>query len=139
MVLVDSSVWIPVLRRNPPARLRRRVDGLLREDEAAVCDIVKVELLSGARTEEEYACLRMRLDALPFIETTGSVWECAARIVFSMRRGGVVVPTADALVAACARQAGCVLLHADRHFDMIAACAGLKVESCVPARKGTSP
>jgi predicted nucleic acid-binding protein len=50
-----------------------------------------------------------------------------------LRGSGVTVPLMDVLIAAVAISSGAVLVHRDRHFDLIAEHAPLHVESYVAA------
>ena len=57
MKLVDTSSWIEYLRGRNNA-VADRVRDLMREDEAALCEMVLVELWNGARGEGEKRVLR---------------------------------------------------------------------------------
>jgi predicted nucleic acid-binding protein len=57
------------------------------------------------------------------------IWDKASLLAFKLRRKGITVPHTDVLIAECAILEGCVLLHADRHFDIIAQHTALTVES----------
>ena len=132
--LVDTSVWLEVL---PPGRgndtLRSRIDSLLAADLVATTGMVKLELLGGARTEQEWHRLEELLAALHSLEVTDDHWREAAQLGFRLRRLGVVVPFTDLLIGAMALAQGAVVVHRDRHFDLIAANSALRVESYVPA------
>ena len=92
-----------------------------------------LELLSGARTDLEFARLRNRLLALHLLPTEEADWVQAARLGFSMRRVGITFAHADALLSALAMKHDAILLHADRHFDRVAQLMPLQVESWVDA------
>ena len=132
LYLVDTSIWLEVL---PPTRgsqeLRERVDQLLAADVAATMGLVRLELLGGARTEEEWRRLSELLSALHPLPVEDRHWEEAARMGFQLRRLGVTVPFTDLLTAAVAMAADAVVVHRDRHFDVIAHHLALRVESYV--------
>lgn len=134
LYLVDTSVWLEVL---PPGRtvspLRERIEALLAADLVATTGMVRLELLAGARSEAEYGRLSVLLSALHLLGVPEERWDEAARLGFQMRRQGLAVPFTDLLIAAVAIHAGAVLVHRDHHFDIIAACLPLKVESYVVA------
>ena len=137
-VLIDTSAWLFALRRDFLPEIRDRVDHLLKEDLVLTTGIIRLELLAGTRTQNEYDRLKKRLSALESIETDASLWEMACNTGFRLRRKGVTIPYTDVLIASCALSAGCVLLHADRHFDLVAGQLNLKNESFVKAvRKST--
>jgi predicted nucleic acid-binding protein len=105
LFLVDTSVWIFALRKNPVPQIRNRIDLLLREDVVLTTGIIKLEILAGAKTDKEY------------------------------RRKGLTAPSTDILIATCALQAGAILLHADAHFDLMERVLKVRTESLVQALK----
>ncbi|HEU0020137.1 MAG TPA: PIN domain-containing protein [Dehalococcoidia bacterium] len=130
LYLVDTSIWLEVL---PPGRgsdeLRGRIDELLAADMVATMGMVKLELLGGARSLEEWQRLDELLSALHPLPVTEVNWQDAARMGFQLRRQGISVPFTDLLIAAVATAAPAILVHRDRHFDFIAAHLPLDVES----------
>ena len=129
--LVDSSVWIFALRKDPIPPIRDRVAALLRDDAVVTTGVIKLEILTGAKTEREYTRLKSRLDALESLQTDERVWQTACRHGFTLRRQGMTIPTTDLLIATCALQAGVVVVHADAHFDLMSGPLGLRTESHV--------
>jgi predicted nucleic acid-binding protein len=134
--LVDTSVWLFALRKDPIPEIRDRIDALLREDLVITTGIIKLEILAGVRSEKEYKRLEMRLDALDQVETGSDLWRCACEYGFRLRREGLTVPSTDVLIAACAKEEEAVLLHADAHFDLMARPLDLRVESQIPLLRG---
>jgi predicted nucleic acid-binding protein len=118
-VLIDTSVWIQALRKDPPQPLADLVRRAILEGRTATTGMVMLELLSGARTGRHYQELTDELRALRYLSAEGA-WPEACRLSFRLRRHGVTVPSADILIAAVAVVHGCVLLHADDHFPLIA-------------------
>ncbi len=131
LVLVDSSVWIRALRRNPTAAITQRLGELLAADAVATCGLIELELLGGTSNTTEFDRLRSRLAGLRRLPTEEDDWERAARLAFDLRRSGVIVPFTDVLLAALAKRHSATLLHADRDFDLVARHAGLVAESLV--------
>jgi len=126
LFLVDTSVWIMVLRKDFQPDVKNRIEYLLTENRVAICDIIRLEILGGARTEQEFLILKSRLDSLHYLET---MWNDACELAFTLRRKGIVVPYTDILIASSAIYSGTTLLHFDRHFDLIAGITDLNVES----------
>ena len=126
LVLIDSSAWISHFTKQASAPARSMSD-LLSGDRAAVNDVIRLELLTGARDEVQYAELDDVLRGLHPLELSGTVWRRAERLRFALRRGGHLIPVPDVLIACCALIYDCELLHADRHFDVIARTAPLKI------------
>lgn len=130
LYLVDTSVWLEVLPERPGNEaLRNRVDALLAADQVAVTGIVRLELLGGARTQAEWTRLSGLLFALRSLFVDQRHWDDAAQMAFQLRRAGVTVPATDLLIAAVAARAHAVVLHRDRHFDLMADHLPLTVES----------
>jgi predicted nucleic acid-binding protein len=126
LFLVDTSVWIMVLRKDFQPDTKNRIEYLLAENRVAICDIIRLEILGGAKTEKEFLTLKSRLDSLHHLET---MWNDACELAFTLRRKGIVVPYTDILIASSAIDAGATLLHFDHHFDLIAGVTDLIVES----------
>lgn len=133
--LVDTSFWVFALGKNSIPRIRDRIDGLLREDAVVTTGVIKLEILSGAKTEKEYTRLKNRLDALESLETDESLWQAACKHGFTLRRKGMTIPSTDILIATCAVRAGMILLHADAHFDLMVKPLNLRSESHVRSLK----
>ena len=120
MILVDTSVWVPVLRDQSGvvvADFRRR----LGEDEAVLTRFTQLELLQGAKTERQWRLLNEYLDTQLYLECSENTWRDAARLHFDLRRLGKTVASAiDCCIAQLALEAGILLMHRDRDFSTIA-------------------
>jgi len=133
--LVDTSVWIFALRKQPVVEIRDRIDSLLKEDAVITTGMITLEILASAETEKEFRRLKSRFDALESVETDDEVWRRACDYGFKLRRSGLTLPSADVLIASCALQAGAVLLHADTHFELMEKPLSLRSESFVQVLK----
>ena len=131
VVLVDTSVWILALRKSPLAPVRDEVDHLLAENRVAIVPMIRLELLGGTKSANEFERLKGRLDALRQIPADEANWEIAAQLSFKLRQRGKVIPYADILIGSAAILANAVLLHADKHFDLMAEDTDLCVRSLV--------
>jgi len=128
-ILLDTSVWVRFLRRGADADLVGRVAAWLAQGRAATTELVKVELLQAARTEDDYQRLGHRLEALPNYRADEAVFRDAARNGFKLRRSGVIIPTVDLVIATIAQRAGATLAHFDRHYEMAAPVLGIETYS----------
>ncbi len=139
LFLLDTSVWLEVLLpgRATPA-LRARVDALLAADRVATTNMVVLELLGGARSQTEWDRLSGYLGALHQLSLGDEDWREAARMGFHLRCRGVAIPFTDLIIGAATIRTGAVLVHRDRHFDLMAAHLPLKVESYLVPEPGTS-
>ena len=125
LVLVDTSAWVPFIRRQI-AEASEEIDRLLAAERVASNSVVIAELLIGARDERQYHEFEADLGMLPNLPLTERVWETVSRVGFTLQRRGATVPLPDVVIAACALIHGCELFHHDRHFDLIARYAPLK-------------
>ena len=133
--LVDTSAWIPALKKNFVPTVKERIDYLLRENAFITTGMVKLEILGGTKTETEFQRLKRRLDALDSIELDTPLWEKSYDLAFKLRRKGITVPYTYILIASCALKTESTVVHADDHFDLIASHSELMVESFVTTLK----
>jgi len=131
LFLVDTSAWLFALRKDFMPEVKDRIDYLLKENAIITTGIVKLEILGGTKTQNEFQRLKARLDSLDTVETDTALWEKAYQLSFELRRKGITVPYTDILIAACALMTESTVVHADAHFDMMTKHIGLNVESFV--------
>jgi len=129
LVLVDTSIWILALRKSPPPEIRDEVANLLAEDRVAIVPLIRLELLGGAKSLDEFNRLQSRLSALHQMPADEANWETAIQLAFKLRQGGKMIPYTDLLIASAAIVNNCTLLHCDRHFDLMAENTRLNVRS----------
>lgn len=129
MILIDTSAWLHALRKQFHPAVKERIYSILAESEVAIIGIIKLELLGGAKTEQEYKRIKNRLDALYFIESSEDLWDFSSLLAFKLRRKGITIPYTDIYIAASAVSSHAVLVHADSHFEIIADHTELKTES----------
>ena len=126
VVLVDTSIWIEVLRKDGSLDLESLVDF----DEVVTCPPIVQEVLQGIRNPRAHALARAAMLALP---TVGSplpidLYLDAAELYRAAGRGGFIVRSSvDCLIAACAARHSLTVLHRDRDFDTLAKVAAIEV------------
>lgn len=127
MILADTSAWA-WSRRWPGSAIRQEFDAALVEGELACCDMVRLELLHGARNKREFAELRVELAALPDCPIGKVEWsrtlEVYEHLAATTRAGQRAVKHPDLLIAAAAEAARVEVLHYDEDYDRIAAVTG---------------
>ena len=129
MILVDTSAWVEFLRDTGSATCNR-VEALL-ESEIATCDVVRMEVLAGARDERHLGNLRRLLARAVFIPVMPADYEHGAELYRRCRqRGETVRRLFDCLVAAVAIRADVALLHRDADFDVLARHTELRIDRC---------
>ena len=120
MILVDTSVWIDVLR-DRRGRRRKVLDATLEGDAPVLSRFHQLELLQGALDEHEWSLLKEYLDAQDYLECSATTWADAARINFDLRRRGKTIRSPiDCCIAQLAIEHDILLLHRDRDFEVIA-------------------
>src|SRR3970040_150052 len=85
MALVDTSVWVEVLR---DANHRPVLEDALGGQDVVLTRFTQLELLQGSRDEREWQLLAEHLEAQNYLEFTPATWAAAARIYFDLRRDG---------------------------------------------------
>lgn len=119
MVIVDTSVWVDVLR-DGSGEERRVLAEAVGDDEPALTRFTELELLQGARDEREWGLLQSTLDTQTYLEARASTWVDAARTYFDLRRlGRTVRSPIDCCIAQIAIDHAALLLHRDRDFEVI--------------------
>lgn len=127
LVLVDSSAWIASLIGQPPGVSQEIGGVLIPAQRAAINEIIRLEVLTGAQDEAHFTDLQEQLFGIHLLPVTDGVWQLAERTRFMLRRKGLRTSVPDILIASCAMVYGCELLHLDDHFDLIAKHAPLKI------------
>ncbi len=128
MVLVDTSIWIDLLRDTRGAKaaaLRKALDG----EEAVLTRFTELELLQGCADERSWLLMREYLDSQDYLEMGQASWPAAARIYFDLRRlGRTVRSSVDCCIAQIAIDHDVPLLHRDADFERIAGVSRLSHE-----------
>jgi predicted nucleic acid-binding protein len=114
-LVIDTSAWV---RHVQPGSLAHWEAAAVRELLVS-CPVATLEIFRLARNQQEFEILGETLNALPQAHVTKSVCDAAlsaARELGGRRR----IPVPDYLIAAAAAERGFGVLHADRHFDLLA-------------------
>jgi predicted nucleic acid-binding protein len=119
VLLVDTSVWIEVFRRDTTFHLESVAD----LEEVVTCLPVIQEVLQGFRDERAFHVARESLYALPIVESPlkREVFDEAIDLYRRSRQAGVTVRSSvDCLIAACALRHRLTVVHRDRDFNDLA-------------------
>ena len=126
MILIDTSVWVDLLRGQLGSK-----EAVRRLPDIVTCGPVVQEILQGL---EEQGFSRAFQDALlevPRVEDPLSLevfLEAAEIYRVGRRKGYTIRSTVDCLVAAIAMRHDAVVWHKDRDFDAIARFTALRVK-----------
>lgn len=127
MLLIDTSVWINVLRdKSGKAKVELEAAIDLRNYYLPI--FTKMELLQGCKSEAEWQKLNRYLAVQKYIiPDYSTIWLNTARLYFELRRKGITVRSnIDCAIALCAIENNLLLYHCDRDFEQIAKYTVLK-------------
>lgn len=121
MLLIDTSVWIEVLRDKSKAKAAR-LKIIVANRNYYLPIFTKMELLQGCKNEAEWNKLSLYLEKQNYFEPDyNSIWENAARLYFELKRKGITIRSnIDCAIAIIAIENNLTLYHLDRDFKMIA-------------------
>ena len=125
MILIDTSVWIEVFRKQRPLDL----EALVAFDEVVVCPPIIQEILQGIRDEASYRVAHDALLSMPILESPmgDELFVEAAQLFRAARRAGLTIRSGtDCLIAACAIRHDIAVLHRDRDFTALAKVSALR-------------
>ena len=132
MILIDTSAWIEYFRATGSAAAVE-VRRLLSEeaDQAAMCEPVAMEILSGAGDDNTYAKLERLVNGLASLNIDTAVdFRVAAQIYRGARRAGRTIRSInDCLIAAVAIRHNARIVHRDSDFEVIASMTNLVTTS----------
>jgi predicted nucleic acid-binding protein len=128
VILVDTSVWVEVLRDKTDRMVKvfRERTG---DEIIAFSRFTQLELLQGAKNEQEWQRLDTYLSTQYYLEATENTWRDAARIYFELRKNGITINSPiDCCIAQLAIETQVLLLHRDKDFERIARIRPLAAE-----------
>jgi predicted nucleic acid-binding protein len=134
-VLVDTSVWSLALRRKRETLggnerlLVTELSELIREGRAKVIGLVRQELLSGIKSNEQYEKLRLYLRAFPDELIDTSDYEEAAKAGNRCRAKGIVVSIVDVLLCAVTVKRDWSIFTTDPDFSHYASVLPLSIHT----------
>lgn len=120
LVLIDTSGWICFFFRRGHEEIKETISTLLDEDRVAIAGPILIELIQGARNEEEKENIKHYARGLHWLTVTDSHWHKSAELAFELRRKGITSSAIDTLIATLAIEYECTLLHRDSDFVQIA-------------------
>jgi predicted nucleic acid-binding protein len=117
MIVVDTSVWVSVLR-NRTSRASDAFAALLDSDEILVPSPVRTELLGGAGLANRQK-LRRLLTALPVAYPTPETWSLMDDWALEGAERGQSFGVGDLLIGAIAQEAGAMVWSQDKDFERL--------------------
>ena len=129
MILIDTSAWVEFLR-DTGSVVCDRVEALL-ESDIATCDVVRMEVLAGARDERHLRGLQRLLARAVVFPMGPADYDAAATLYRTCRREGEIVrKLIDCLISAVAIRSDVPILHNDVDFDVLGRHTELRIDPC---------
>lgn len=127
MLLIDTSIWIEVLRDKSKIKAAK-LKTIIANRNYYLPIFTKMELLQGCKDEAEWNKLSLYLRNQDYLQPNyDSIWEDSARLYFELRRKGITVRSnIDCAIAVTAISNNLILYHQDRDFEAIAKYTVLK-------------
>lgn len=127
LILVDTSAWAEFLR-GTGSPVCERVDALLAK-RITTCDVIRMEVMAGARSDEHLQQLRQLLARATLLPIEPVDYEAAASLYRACRgQGKTVRKLIDCLIAAVAIRACVPILHMDSDFAVLAEITNLNLD-----------
>lgn len=122
-VVVDTSVWSLALRRRTSVAspFTNLLQDLIEDGRVVLLGVVRQELLSGIRHDEQFERLQIALQAFPDPEFETEDFEKAAAFYNTCRRSGIQGSSVDFLISAYAHRRKFHILTTDPDFQHFSA------------------
>ena len=126
-VIIDTSAWIESFRPQSDKEFSNLVKDLILNGRVLIPGIIKTELLRGTKNKKEYNRLNDLLKGLDYIPVADNFWEKLSKFSYGLFKKGITVPLIDTYIALLCIENNALLLHCDKHFDLIAQKTRLKI------------
>lgn len=125
--MVDSSVWVDLLRNVDTRGGRRLAELATTPDQIATTEPVLMEVIAGAVGEVALQRIHRLFSSIPVLSVSvNSDFKDAALLYRAAREAGLTVcALTDCLIAAVALRTGATILHKDADFTALARIAPL--------------
>jgi predicted nucleic acid-binding protein len=131
--VVDSSVWVDLLRGASPSANRTQAREIIAAADALLCEPIIFELLSPVPKRD-----RQRVEAIlatfPVLTTPANLWNAARMLGQTCTDAGLRVGSMDLLIAAVCIHHGVPLATFDADFQQIAKVSQLRLQFAPRAR-----
>ena len=108
--LIETTVWVSLLRSRTPRPLRERLADLATADDAVLCEPVLFGL-EACQTDQDWPGAWRILEITPMVATPARLWKDAAHLGRELQRQGVLSPALDLLIAQVALHHGATVVR----------------------------
>ena len=122
MVLIDTSVLIPILKDVRTAETEKFEEIVEKGIPYGICNYVYQELLQGVRTENQFGILKDYLDTQRFYDLRDGreSYANAAKMFYKCQKAGITIRKGvDLIIAQIAVENNLRLLHNDKDFTQL--------------------
>lgn len=119
-LIADTSVWIDFFRGNLSEGVRERFLSDIQEGWVGLTDIIRHEILAGARTHGDLAELRKLLSPLSVLRIADKELQAFEDFAWKLGRSGLTGKYTDLSIAFICRREGLPLLSFDSYFHRLA-------------------
>lgn len=123
-VLIDSNVYIDLLRAKKDVVATLYEWAEFSSGSLVICGIIRLEVLRGMKSLKAFQSISSLMDVMINIPSDNRLWSEATDLAWSLDRKGIIIPGADAVIAASALRSGSAVMTSDAHFSRI---EGLRV------------
>jgi predicted nucleic acid-binding protein len=115
--LIDTSAWIDFFKIGK-GKIANEVDYLIRNNMAAICGIIKIELCIGLKTHEKSIFDKLMFGVHNII-TKEDHFDYAKNLAYNLGRKGKTIPASDILIYSIAKLNDLSLISNDKHFYIL--------------------
>jgi predicted nucleic acid-binding protein len=122
-VLVDTSVWSLMLRRDPSSLsaaeqgIVRDLEDIVDDGRAQIIGPIRQEILSGVKSDKQFAALKEKLLIFDDAELTTRDYENAAAAANRCTKAGVATTSIDVLICSTALDRQWQVFTCDKGFS----------------------
>lgn len=116
-VMLDTSMWVALLRRKGDESAKRHSVDLVNRGKASWCDVIRLELWRGVSSDTDRLQLSHLETIVPTVPIDEPVWERSRKLADKARKMGFQFPLPDLIIYSCAIRHGMKLEARDKHYE----------------------
>ena len=117
-ILADTSVWIDFFQTKD-SPFAKYLDHLFEEESVCTTNLIKAEIIPGAKSEKEYHLLYDYFNALPLAREPDDLWGKIINYQFLLKKKGIYgISIPDLIIITVAIYNNKVIFSKDKHFKL---------------------
>jgi predicted nucleic acid-binding protein len=129
-VLIDTSMWIALLRTRTPSAIRELILPVIGSPYACYAEPIAYEAMRNA-TDQEASRLTEVFETVDVLTVPDDVWVKATKLGQACRRKSVTAGPLDLIIAVVALEHDAEIVTLDADFEMIARACSLRARRLV--------